>query len=79
MDLLEQEKPVSLGMCFDTVLVIFPIYLLIRGLCNHMGINPHVINGSELLNRYIGDSEDAIRQLFDPAIADQIKVSIIFN
>ncbi len=32
--------------------------------------------GRELLMRYVGDSEEAVRQIFNPEIVDQHKVSI---
>jgi hypothetical protein len=40
-----------------------------------MQVEPRVINGPELLNQFIGNTEDAICELFTPAIVDEDRVS----
>jgi hypothetical protein len=40
-----------------------------------MQVVPCVINGPELLNQFIGNTENAISELFTPAIVDEVRVS----
>ena len=44
-----------------------------------MQIEPHVVNGLELLNKYTGESESAVRKIFDEAIKHQTEVSVDSN
>ncbi|CAF3575571.1 unnamed protein product [Rotaria sordida] len=46
---------------------------MIRDICNHMKVEPRIVNGPELLNKYVGNSEQAVRQLFIKAKNDQKK------
>jgi len=40
-----------------------------------MQVVPRVINGPELLNQFIGNTEDAIYELFTEAMASEEKVN----
>ncbi|CAF4317294.1 unnamed protein product, partial [Adineta steineri] len=42
----------------------------ILALCEYFGLEPKVINGPELINSLIGESEQAVRELFEEAQDD---------
>jgi hypothetical protein len=44
-----------------------------------MHIQPHIVRGSEVLQKHIGNPALAIQELFDKAICDHYKVSAYLN
>jgi hypothetical protein len=61
------------SFCFSKT----PFTLFHRALCEYFNLEPRIINGSELLNSYIGKSEKAVRSfLYAP---EKIKTKWVIN
>ena len=55
----------------------FEILWLLNGLFNFRFFRTQGVNGPEVLNKFVGESEAKIRKLFEPAEEEQKKVRII--